>query len=391
MRVVFLTHYADRYGANRSLLDLVTRLKAAEQVEPLVVLAREGPLEEDLLKEDIAFVVEPFPVWMAPRVSMGGPHHRLKQWLARRRGIAARARAAKEVLPRLVAHARTHRAQWIHSNSAVIGLGGALAKAAGARHAWHVRELPGLHYGLYPDGGDGAWRSALRQADAVIAVSGAVRDELLRIGGEDLPVEVMPNPVADAARLAQLVAGAEARWKAMGAFRFAMVGLFHKAKGQLDAVEAFAQVLREAPDAVLELAGDGAVEPVRQRIAELGIADHVLLPGFVSDPFAVFGRAHCALMTSRHEAYGRATAEAMASGIPVIGHASGATPELIQEGATGHLYATVEELTSHMLARLRDPQGTIAMGRAALRLAATRGTVEDLANRVARLYSSPPR
>ena len=44
-------------------------------------------------------------------------------------------------------------------------------------------------------------------------------------------------------------------------------------------------------------------------------------------------------MCSRAEAFGRVTVEAMKLGLPVIGAARGATPELVRDGWNGLLYA----------------------------------------------------
>src|SRR6187551_1318652 len=41
MRIAYLTHYTELYGANRSLLDLVLELRARGEVEPLVITPRE--------------------------------------------------------------------------------------------------------------------------------------------------------------------------------------------------------------------------------------------------------------------------------------------------------------------------------------------------------------
>ena len=59
MRVAHLTHYAELYGANRSLLDLVLELRQRGEVEPHVLMPREGPLSERLRKEGVPVRVLP--------------------------------------------------------------------------------------------------------------------------------------------------------------------------------------------------------------------------------------------------------------------------------------------------------------------------------------------
>ncbi|WP_395337308.1 glycosyltransferase [Novosphingobium sp. BL-8H] len=52
--------------------------------------------------------------------------------------------------------------------------------------------------------------------------------------------------------------------------------------------------------------------------AALGVADRVLLAGFVANPYAVLARAGCYLLTSNAEGFPNAMLEAMASGLPVV-------------------------------------------------------------------------
>ena len=79
--------------------------------------------------------------------------------------------------------------------------------------------------------------------------------------------------------------------------------------------------------------------------------------------------------------------EAMASGLPVIGHASGATPELVRDGITGLLYAGgADALATRMLELLADLPRARSMGRAGMTEAAQRFTVEGYATEVMNVY-----
>jgi glycosyltransferase involved in cell wall biosynthesis len=227
---------------------------------------------------------------------------------------------------------------------------------------------------------------ALRGAAAVVAISHAVRAELRHLAGEDLAVEVVPNGVVTRERWHALQAMAAERWVHTRPFRFVLLGLFHPSKGQLEAVESLAQVRAQGVDARLVLAGGGNDAAVRERIRALGVEEAVELPGFVDDPFAVLLRAHALLNCSRHEAMGRTTWEAMACGLPVIGHASGATPELVHPERTGLLYRTSVELAAHMRRLATAPAEAQRMGLEACRTLPEAATVEAMCGRMAQLY-----
>ncbi len=388
MKVAYITHYGDLYGANRCMLDLLLQARAAHGVEPHVLLAREGPMLEVLERHAVPYAVIPFLPWVERRVYMGGPHHRVMQHLRHWRKQRRRTLHNRALLPRLAEQARAWNIDLLHVNSSVIGFGADLARALRVPWVWHVRELFGLHYGYQVDGGDRAFAATLRKADAVIAMSAAVRAEVLHKVGADRPMEVIHDGVATAEQAATLAVQAEERWEQEGPFRFVLAGLFHPSKGQLEAVEALASVRAQGVDAELVLAGTGRMEPVQQRIRELDLQQHVELPGFVDDAYALFLGAHAALTCSKYEAYGRVTLEALTTGIPVIGHASGGTPELIENGHTGFLYNTPEQLAEHMQQLAGDRTLARGMGQAALRSKAVQRTIGAMTDDVLRVYWS---
>ena len=87
-------------------------------------------------------------------------------------------------------------------------------------------------------------------------------------------------------------------------------------------------------DVTLVVAGTGSLAGELPRLAaELGVAERVLFVGRVADDerLADWYRAAdlSVLPTSAYEGFGMATAEALASGTPVVGTAIGATPELL--------------------------------------------------------------
>lgn len=387
MRVAFITHYSDLYGANRSLLDLLVGLRARHGVVPHVVLPVEGPFQEVLVRAGVDHAVVPFPIWMRPRYYMGGPHHRLRQWIAEQRKSAQRDAQVRRAVPQVVEHCKRWGVGIVHSNSIVTGLGDAVARLLSMPHVWHVRELHREHYGFHVDGGEHRLARALRRSAAVIATSDAVSRSLRRVMRRGGHVIRIYNGVVTRDRLAELRAQADRRWTMDGPFRFAQLGLFHAGKGQVEAVEALALVRQARPQVRLVLAGEGRQEAVRERVAALGLQECVEFAGFVDDPLALLLGVHCALSPSRHEAFGRSVAEAMATGIPVIGHRSGATPELITPGVNGDLYeGGAAELAVRMAHWAGDRETARLAGLRGMDEVETRFTVEHMVDGVMGIY-----
>jgi glycosyltransferase involved in cell wall biosynthesis len=386
LRVLYLTHYAELYGANRSLLDLVREGRDAGAVEPFVVLAYDGPLRTELERAGIAHAIVPFVPWMHKRVLMGRPHHRLLQRMRYRRQARERERTNRIQQAVIEGLALQHRAHVIHSNSAVIGVGAAVAGRLGLPHVWHIRELPFLHYGFSVDGGVRRYAEALRKANAIIALSQAVVDDMRTFAPAAERVAVIPNGVVSEQDLKERRQGGTTRWEHLEDFNFLLAGLFHPAKGQEEAVQAFALVHAQNPRTALYLAGDGRTEKVRAAVEALGISSAVHFIGFVPDLGPVLEKTHALLQCSRHEALGRIVLEAKVAGVPIIGHASGATPELIEHERNGLLYTTTDELVERMSALVGDPDLARRLGEAGRTEVPGRYTIEAMTDAVLATY-----
>jgi phosphatidyl-myo-inositol dimannoside synthase len=104
-------------------------------------------------------------------------------------------------------------------------------------------------------------------------------------------------------------------------------------------------IIAAVPDVVYLIGGRGPYEEnLRKLASELGVADHVVFLGFVSDACLVSLYSICDLfaMINRDtkmegpEGFGMVFTEASASGKPVIGGRSGGTADSIVDGTTGY-------------------------------------------------------
>jgi glycosyltransferase involved in cell wall biosynthesis len=130
-----------------------------------------------------------------------------------------------------------------------------------------------------------------------------------------------------------------------GVFRCVIVGRLAQGKRQEDAIYAVACLLEEGINAELVIVGEGDPS-YRQHLEELvrqkELRKRVTFVGHVPDASPFIATSDALLMCSRFEGFGRVTIEGMLAGKPVIGARGGASPELIQDGHTGLLYAVGE-------------------------------------------------
>ena len=159
-----------------------------------------------------------------------------------------------------------------------------------------------------------------------IAVSNFNRREMLAVGFRR--VEVLPVRV-DFSEFAEEAGGTHSRSN-----DWLYVGRIIGNKCQHDLVTAFAHYHRTFDtDARLLLIGDTRAEDyvstVRAQAERLGVTDHVILIGKVSDSLlrSAFAGAGIFVSVSEHEGFGVPILEAMAAGVPVVAYGAAAVPE----------------------------------------------------------------
>jgi glycosyltransferase involved in cell wall biosynthesis len=137
-------------------------------------------------------------------------------------------------------------------------------------------------------------------------------------------------------------------------------------KGIDELLETVATLRYSFPDVQLVLAGDGEYSYIRDRAKTLGIADRVILPGWVSGEAKQMWlrQAYALVLPSLAEGMPMAILEAMAMGIPVVATAVGGIPDMLAQGG-GLTYVAGDRAALHRLLAylLRNPRQAQQMGR----------------------------
>jgi L-malate glycosyltransferase len=186
------------------------------------------------------------------------------------------------------------------------------------------------------------------------------------------------------------------RLAASGVVRVGMLANLRPLKRVEDAIRAVAAL---GPDARVELvvggedrieAGVSEASRLSALAAELHVAGRVRFAGPVRDSWAFLAGLDVFLSCSDTEGLSNSIIEAMASGLPVIGSAAGGTPELIEPGRTGYLYAArdVVALTVALENLLESADLRERFGQAATEFATARLSAHALLRSHEALYAA---
>lgn len=180
--------------------------------------------------------------------------------------------------------------------------------------------------------------AAVEPVDRLIAVSELQRATYERIGVPSDLLRTVPNGI----RPRGAGPGRAAARRALGLDDDQPVvltaGRFLVQKGQRYLVAAVPELLRRFPDLAVVVLGDGGLrDQLVRQVADLGIAEHVQLPGFRSDARMLLDAADVFALPSRQEAMPLAALEAMEAGLPVVATRVFGSAEVVLDGQTGLL------------------------------------------------------
>jgi glycosyltransferase involved in cell wall biosynthesis len=155
-------------------------------------------------------------------------------------------------------------------------------------------------------------------------------------------------------------------------------------------LHAFANLARAYPDARLLIVGAGPERPsIEALAAQLGLVERMILAGLQHNPAPFYVAADIFVSTSYGwEAFGIATVEAQAAGLPVVVTDAGGAAEAFDPGNTGLLVPVrdAHALGTALRQLATDPARRRAMGQAGRSLVQNRFAIEPMVEAVVGLY-----
>jgi glycosyltransferase involved in cell wall biosynthesis len=296
----------------------------------------------------------------------------------------------------------------------VLGLPGLVAgRALGLRVVLQPElngELSGRVYtwGTVLDRGLGraAGRSAtaarnllLRDADALVAMSRAIRAEFLDAGIPPERAVLIPHGV-DTARFRPAAAGERSALRTrLGLPSDASIAVYTgrllRGKGLEVLIDAFAAVAAADPRARLLIVGSGAGQPLsieaslQAQVEAAGLAQRVSLVGRVDSVQDYLRASDVFVFPSLFEALGLSLLEASACGLPAVASRTGGIVDVVEDGASGRLVepGSAAALAEALTGLLDDPARRSAWGTRARAIAEARFDLDASVGRYRALFA----
>lgn len=376
MKILFITHYAKMYGANKSLCALILDMKLRYNITPVVFLADHSEGEEEeaffaLFKEnDIEVQKIKFFSWQRQKEKSHVEdyvQHGLNHLL----------------ILRILFLTKKYHFDLIYSNSSVLHLGMLLSKLLHVPHIWHIREFGDSDYNLRYTYSRRYIKTLYESSDKVIAISNAIMDRIKFLA---------PN-----ARCVVIENGIKSfkleRKLKNDNVNFCCVGVLSPNKNQLELLKAGSILLKNGVDNFkISLIGNGNPSYVEElkKYAELsGLKDRVDFLGYRPDVHALLEKMDVGIVTSLNEAFGRVTVEYMLAEMPVIGANTGGTKEIIENEITGFLYdiGNEDDLANKMKILIQNREMATRFGECGRKVALDKYVMEKNTDRIFELIN----
>lgn len=344
MKILYLNPKAQLGGAERSILDVMTEVRALRPAWELSLIAGEdGPLIEAAREIGVAATAIEYPAGLAQFgdsaiTNSSGGAVRTAKFVA---GLGRAGIAALSHVPALRSAIVTQRPDLVHSNGFKTHILAAWAAPESVPIIWHVRDYVGRRPAM-------SRLLAMHSRRCAVAVtnSRSVADDL-RAACPQIRKTVPIHNGIDLARFNP--AGASADLDGLAALtrpdravvRVGLLATMAQWKGHEIFLRALAMIPRELPVRGYVIGGSlystrGSQADIAQlrRIADrLSLDGNVGFTGFVNDPAAAIRALDIVVHASTSpEPFGRVIAEAMACGKTVIVTAAGGALEIVTPG-----------------------------------------------------------
>ncbi len=284
---------------------------------------------------------------------------------------------------KLGAWAREHKVDVIHAHSSHAHMFAVLSRQAG-----HNCRIVVSRRVSFPPKSNPINRWKYRRPDKFVSVSGEVDRVLRDFGVPDDRRAIVHSSVdfdrLNVAPIARAVLGVPENVPLL-----VSAGALVGHKDHANFIDAFRRVRKDFPDARAVIAGEGPLrEDLVEQVANLGLRDCVHFLGHREDVPAIIRAADVYVSSSWSEGLGTSVLEALGCETPVVATVAGGVPEMVIDGATGHLVPNRDPglLANAIVRSLQDRGAARTMAKQGRRLVEEKFSVDRMVEGTLRVY-----
>lgn len=325
INILFIHQSADLYGSDKTLLLLLSKLDKS-RFNPIVVIPLDGPLKEELEKENIKVIV--------------GPVLKLYRKMFTPKNILLFLKQIKKAVSILDELNREYKFDIIYSNTLAVLLGMVYAKKRKIKHIWHVHEIivhPKKIAYVFP-------KLLNKYADVVVCNSKATMNNLIlrekELANKTLVIHNGLKPLRDDyVKISREDLGLE-----KDDFIITLIGRINRLKGHKWLLNTLISNFKSNKNIKLLFVGSPVqgqeyyLEEIEEIIKEKNLDNSVKILGFKKDLRPILNLTDILVVPSiEAESFGLVALEAMLAKKPVIGSNHGGLTEIIIHNETGFL------------------------------------------------------
>ena len=325
MRIVYFpSHNSFADGSFLSMVSMVRILRDDYNIDPFVVLTNKGYGQKLLDENHIPYQVVQYYPWVMPiNKTVRSISRSFKRYFLNPIALCKIKKLFEEIKPDLV-----------HINTSLVHIGAVAAYSKKIPVVWHIREYLEEDLSLSFSNKKYSYQM-LNKANKVIAISEGLKAKYNKLlTGNNIVV------VYNGVDIEKYYNPEKNIFTNNKNNTFIITGRLHPKKGHKELLDALKIVYDKGyHNFTLHIVGRGRREELnlKNQTKELGLEENIVFDGFHLNTEDYYKKADVMFMTSKCEAFGRVTVEAMMGGLLVIGSDTGANPEIIGE-QYGYLY-----------------------------------------------------
>lgn len=339
-RVLYILHSSSKYeGSSRSFLIMLNGL-IEKGIFPFVIIPSYGDICEELKKRNVFYLIRKYYLSVYPS------HKSINNIITfpvKLGIITAYNYLAIRKIHKII---KDYEINIVHTNVGPLYVGWNISKKLKIPHVWHIREYIYNDFGFIPLYSMGRYKKLIKsEGNYPIAISKGLF-EYFELNDRGFLV----------------YNGFEKNQNNPSSFEcekyFLYVGRIEDGKGLSELLKVFSKFSENNNDYLLYVVGtysNTSYKKIIENIISINkLKNRVILLGKRDDVNDLMSKATAMIMSSKCEAFGRVTVEAMLNNCLVIGKNNGGTKEILENNKYGLLYDNDSDLLSLLENVVRD-------------------------------------